>query len=230
MKSAYAIHPILVFIHICMGLIGLLSGIAALSFHKGSYLHRTAGNIYFISMLTMSALGAYGAYFVPEMISVLVGILTFYLVATAWMTVKRYEGEIGKAEYLTLTVALLVALAGLIYGREASTSESGLKDGFPPGIYYFFGSVALFAAVSDILLIYRKGVSGVQRIVRHLWRMCFALLIAAASLFLGQPQVFPESIQDTPILFIPVLTTLAVMIYWLIRVLFTSWYSKANVK
>jgi len=45
--------PILI-IHICGGVIGLLSGVAAVSFRKGSPRHRKAGNIFFISMLTMA--------------------------------------------------------------------------------------------------------------------------------------------------------------------------------
>ena len=50
--------PILI-IHICGGLVGLLSGVAALSFRKGSPRHRMAGNIFFISMLTMASTAAY---------------------------------------------------------------------------------------------------------------------------------------------------------------------------
>ena len=228
MKSEYAIHPILVFIHISMGAVGLLSGAAGLLFRKGSRLHRTAGNVYFISMLIMSALGAYGSLYVPEMISVIVGVLTFYLVATAWMTVMRKDGETGLFEFGGVLVALAAASAGLIFGLEAVNSKTGLKDGFPAGIYFFFGAVALLSAALDVRMIFRGGVFGAQRIVRHLWRMCFALFIAAASLFLGQPQVFPESIRNTPILFVPVIVVAVVMIFWLLRVWFTNWYDKAH--
>src|SRR5438128_3446445 len=49
--------PILV-IHICGGVVGLLSGVAAISFRKGSPRHRMAGNIFFISMLTMASTAA----------------------------------------------------------------------------------------------------------------------------------------------------------------------------
>lgn len=209
-----------------MGTVGLLSGAAALVFRKGSRLHRAAGNLFFPSMLIMSAIGAYGSLYVPEMISVLVGILTFYLVATAWVTVKRREGQAGLFEFGAAFIGLAVATGGLIYGLEAANSATGLKDGFPAGPHFFFGAVALLAAVLDFRTFFRGGVSGAQRIARHLWRMCFALFIAAASLFLGQPQVFPEGVQNTPILYAPVIVVVVLMVFWLFRVLYTNWYKK----
>lgn len=211
--------PALYFIHIGMGTVGLLSGTVALGVRKGSRLHRAAGNVFFPSMLIMSAIGAYGSVFVPEMISVLVGVLTFYLVATSWVTVMRKPGKSGLFEICAVPVALAVAVGCLVFGLEAARSPTGLKDGFPPGPHYFFGSVALLAAGLDVRMILRGGVSGAPRLARHLWRMCFALFIAAASLFLGQPQVFPASIRGTVILYAPVLVVLCLMFFWLFRIL-----------
>jgi uncharacterized membrane protein len=50
--------PVLVF-HICAGILGLLSGVVAEPFRKGSRRHRVAGNISVISMLSLSASAAY---------------------------------------------------------------------------------------------------------------------------------------------------------------------------
>ena len=44
---------------ICAGILGLLSGAVAMSFRKGSRRHRVAGNVFFISMLSLGASGAY---------------------------------------------------------------------------------------------------------------------------------------------------------------------------
>ena len=43
---------LILIIHICGGVAGLLSGIAAASFRKGAPRHRMAGNIFFVAMLT----------------------------------------------------------------------------------------------------------------------------------------------------------------------------------
>lgn len=213
----------LVFFHIWAALIDISFGSAALFFRKGSRLHRAAGNVFFISMLTMSASAAYLAAFVkPEMINVLAGVLTFYLVATAWVTIRRKPGETGLFEIGAMLAASATGIGGLIFGLEAANSARGLKDGFPAAAYFGFGSVALCFAGSDIRMLVRGGVSGAQRIARHLWRMSFALLIATASLFLGQQKMFPEGVRGTKALFVPVVVIIVAMIYWMIRIRFTN--------
>lgn len=219
----------LVFVHIWAALAGILFGSAALFVRKGSRLHRMAGNVFFVSMLTMSSIAVYMAAFVrPEMINVLAGALTFYLVATAWATVKRSQGQSGLFEIGAMLAGAAIGIGGLIFGLEALNSARGLKDGFPAAAYFGFGSVALLFAGSDIRMLARGGVSGVQRIARHLWRMSFALLIATASLFLGQQKMFPEALRGTKILFVPVIIVVAAMLYWLIRVRLTNAFRKAS--
>ncbi|MDB5975299.1 MAG: hypothetical protein JWR07_2059 [Nevskia sp.] len=219
-------HSPLLVLHICAASLGLLTGAMALFSRKGARLHRKLGNVFFVSMLFMSASGAYLALMKSVMLSVVVGVLTFYLVATAWLTVVRKEGETGFVEIGALLVALAAGTSGLIFGWEGAHSASGLKDGFPAGAYFGFGSVALFAATLDVRMLIRGGVSGVQRIARHLWRMCFALLIGATSLFNGQEKIFPEVLRGTWILNVPAAVIVLAMIYWLIRVLFTKAYKK----
>ncbi len=214
-------------LHIVAGAVGLLSGIASLTFKKGSRAHRKAGKVFFISMLIMAGLGAYMAYFKPAMLSVVVATLTFYLVATAWMTVVRKKNESGLFEIIALLVVLATGVAGIMFGFEASATEAGTKDGFPAGGYYFFGSVALFAGLLDIRVIVRGGLAGVQRLVRHLWRMCFSLWIATTSFFIGQPQVFPEPISSIELRAIPVVLVILVMLFWLGRTMFTRRFKHA---
>lgn len=61
---------------------------------KGSRTYRTAGNMFFVSMLMMSGSGAYRAAFIkPNMGNVFGGVLTFYFVASGWLAVLRKEGE-----------------------------------------------------------------------------------------------------------------------------------------
>lgn len=222
------VTPFLV-LHICMGAIALFSGAAALTFRKGERLHRGFGNVFFISMLGMSASGAFLAFMKYERINMVVGILTFYLVSTAWMTVRRKEGETGRIDIAACLVALVTGIFGFITGIEAAKSETGFIDGepIPAGVYFFFSSVAILAGLLDIKVLIRGGVFGKYRIARHLWRMCFAMLIAAASFFLGQSQVFPEAIQDSVVLTAPVILVLVLLFFWLIRVRFTGWWKEA---
>jgi len=70
----------------------------------------------------------------------------------------------------------------------------------------------------------RGGISGRQRITRHLWRMCYALFIATGSFFLGQQQVFPVFLRGSIFLTIPALLPLPLLIYWFLRVRFSKAY------
>ena len=55
------------------------------------------------------------------------GVLTFYLVATAWVTARRGDGETGIFDWGALMVPLAVGAGLVTYGLEAANSQTGLK-------------------------------------------------------------------------------------------------------
>ena len=213
--------PLLV-LHICAGILGLLSGAAAISFRKGSRQHVLAGNIFVVSMMGMSTAGACLALMKHQMNNVFGGVLAFYLVTTAWATARRRDGKTSIFDWGALLVALAVGTAIVSYGVQAAKTPTRSIGGIPAGMFFFLGSVALLAAAGDIRMLVRGGVFGAHRIARHLWRMCFSLFIATGSFFLGQQQVFPHWLRKTNVLFIPAILPLILMIFWLVRVLFTK--------
>jgi len=101
-------------------------------------------------------------------------------------------------------------------------SPTSAKADAPAGMYFVFGSLALLAAAGDIRMLLRGGVFGVPRIARHLWRMCFALFVAYASLFLARPHLFPAVLSRTHVLFVLGVLPLILMIFWLVRVRFKN--------
>ncbi|HSZ53492.1 MAG TPA: hypothetical protein VK801_18135 [Caulobacteraceae bacterium] len=222
--------PLLI-VHISAGCLGILSGYAAVSVRKGGRLHRGVGIVFVLSILTTSALAVYLALFVPPTgvggappsASASVGILTFYLAATAWMTVRRKEAGIGRFEYGALVGAMAVAAALLIFGLRSASIPKERLQGFPAR-YFIFASFAAFGAVLDLKVILRRGISGTPRIARHLWRMCFALFFAAAFFFLGQQRALPAFMRGSPLLFAPAMAPLAFLVFWLSRVRLTGWF------
>lgn len=210
-----------VILHTTTGAIALLAAIAALVPRKGGKLHRQAGKAFVITMLLMAGSGALIAFFMQVTLSVIGGVVTLYLVLSGWLTVTRSGKRPGYAEAVGLVVVLFIGGLAAFSGLEAANSETGLKDGFHPGQYYMFGILALLAAAGDIRLFLVGGLTGTQRIARHLWRMCMALTIAAAAFFLGQARLFPDVIRESHVLSVPVLLSLLMMIYWLIRVSLT---------
>jgi hypothetical protein len=157
--------------------------------------------------------------------STLVAILTFYLVATSWVSIRRKAPGVGIFEIGAFLVALSVAVVLVTLGLQAANRPAGSLADAPLPAYFVFAAIATLAAATDLRMILRGGVSGTQRITRHLWRMCVALLIAAFSFFLGQQQIFPVSVRGSPILFLPEIAVLGSLMFWLVRVQFTNWYA-----
>jgi uncharacterized membrane protein len=200
----------------------MLSGFVAVFLRKGSRQHGLAGNVFVISMLCLSATGVFLAVMKSQPGNVLGGSLTFYLVATAWMTARRRDAEPGKLDWAALLVVLGLAVVEVTWGLDAAMSPAGLKYDYPPGPYFFLGSVAVLATIGDVRMLVRHGIAGTQRIARHLWRMCFALFIAASSIFLARQHLFPAFMRKTGMLFFLSFLPLVLMIFWLVRVRFTN--------
>jgi uncharacterized membrane protein len=216
--------PPLIILHVSAATIGLLSGFAALGFRKGARMHRQAGTVFFISMLLMAASAAYLALVKSQTLNAIVGVLTFYMVATAWLTVKRRAGETGGLEYVLALLAVADGASAYVLGLEASLSATGLKDGTDAAPYFVFGSFALVAAALDFRMLLRNGVAGAHRIARHLWRMCFGLLITSLSFFQGTRIDFPQALRRTHVLLVPTLIVAIAIIFWLCRVFFAKAY------
>jgi uncharacterized membrane protein len=220
--------PILI-LHICAGTLGFLSGAVAISLRKGSRRHALAGDVFVVTMLTMAASGAYMALMKSQMGNFLGGVFTFYLVATAWWTARRTEGKTDLADWIALACVSAVTIANLIFGIEAVRSATGMKAGYPAPIYFIGGGVALIAAIGDLRLLMGHGISGTQRIARHLWRMCYALFVASGSIFLARAHLFPVALRKTGILVLVSFMPLVVMIYWLVRVRVVPKFRKKTV-
>ena len=212
-------NPLLL-IHICTATIGLLSGSLAMVLRKGSSLHRLAGNFFFVSMLIMTSTATVLAFMKPSPISSVVGILTFYLVATAWVTVKRRDSQTGAFDLIAIVLAAFAGIRGIAFG--VAYDPRNWPEPIPAGMYFFFGSIALLFAVSDVRTYLRGGAAGAKRIARHLWRMCLALLIAILSFYPGQAKLFSAALRKTNLLSIPLVVIAGMTIFWLVRIRFTN--------
>jgi hypothetical protein len=216
--------PLLV-LHITAGIMGILAGAAAMSLRKGSARHAQAGKVFVMAMLTMAAAAVCLAYLKQDYNNVGGGILTFYLIGTAWLTAQRRDGEASMFDWAALVIPLAIGLGGWINGLQALHSSSGEKYGVPAGMHMFMGSVCLLTAAGDVRMLLRGGVFGTQRIMRHLWRMCFGLFIATGSFFLGQgSKVFPAFVLKSGALIVPAILPLMLLIFWVIRVRFSNAY------
>jgi hypothetical protein len=129
------------------------------------------------------------------------------------MAARRRDGRPGRFEYLACAAALGLG-ALMLYG--AFTGAGSTPVGRGP--IFAMSGLVLLAGLLDLNAILRAPLSPVQRVSRHLWRMCFAFFIATGSFFLGQQDVLPAAVRGSPLLFVLAFAPFAVMAFWLIRV------------
>jgi predicted membrane protein DUF2306 len=212
-------HLMLRYAHITAGTLTLLSGAAAMTLRKGSPLHRKAGNVFFVSMLVLSSAGVVLSLIkAPNMGNIMGGTMAFYMVATAWATVIRKPGEIGRFEIVAALGGLTIATGATTFGVMALNSANGRFYGYPPLMYFIFAGVAALATTLDLRMIVRGGLTGVSRTTRHLWRMSLAFFMATGSFFFGQPKFVPAILHETRLYIVAGLLPLALLLYWLVRV------------
>lgn len=224
-------------VHISGGTLALFAGIVALSVAKGGTLHRRAGAVFVVTMLIMAAAADFLAVVRPDQLpNLLVGTFTFYLITTAWLTVKRREGEHALLEKAAFAVVLCLFFPFAVLSFQLATGMTPFLRSAVPfrgpvlvALYVFTGITGI-AAVTDLKVLVAHGIAGKARIERHLWRMCLGLAMAAGSAFTnGFPRLLPKDVHvPLLLLFMPQFIAIGVMFFWLIRVHFTRWYEGAS--
>lgn len=96
--------------------------------------------------------------------------------------------------------------------------DSARRGGPETAPSFIFSLVALVGAGGDVRMMTSCGLHGRRRRVRHLWRRCFAMWVAAASFFWGPPNRVPEIIRIPALQAAAVLVPIMAMLYWLWRI------------
>jgi uncharacterized membrane protein len=229
-------------VHIAGGVVGLLSGTAALILRKGSPRHVLAGKVFVASMLTMSAFAVYLAVLKHQPGNIGGGILTFYLILTAWLTARRRDGQTSVYDWALLLIPLTLGTLTWMSGLQKMRSPVAPEDGVPAGMNFFMGTVMLLAGAGDLRMLLGGGIARAKRVVRHLWRMCFGLFIAAGSFFLGPSnrplrllsavglgQQLSPALFGTSLYIVLSVLPLILLIFWVFRVWFSGAYRKKVV-
>ena len=200
----------LVPVHVVAGAIAILTGYVALFAFKGATVHRKSGLIFVGAMLVMSLTGAVMAVGRPgAAVNVPAGLVTAYLIATAFATVRPPSARVRGFERGAMIAAFLFGTVSI------AVAMSGTQGVFTAPLF-MFGLIALLGGNGDRRMLRAGGLQGAPRLKRHLWRMCTGLFVAAASFFLGPPARVPEPLRLPPFRLIP-LIALAAMAFWLWR-------------
>jgi uncharacterized membrane protein len=213
-------------IHVAAGGLALVLGAVALSVKKGGTIHRRSGSLFVYAMLVMGTTAPIVAFLGdaagPSVVgNALAGLMTLYFVGTAVTTIRPVSWWTRPINVAALTVAVGLAIVDILGGVEAFNSPGRHLRGVPFFMHFFLAAVMIMAAIGDVRFM-RFGVpSGGRRLARHLWRMCFALFIAAGSFFSVRERVakvLPEPFTTGPMRALPIVLLFCAMFYWLWKV------------
>ena len=213
-------------IHIAAGGLAIVFGYTALFAKKGGTIHRRGGMLFVYAMLVMGTTASLLEFLQGTDVSnVVAAVLSLYFVGTALTTVRPPSRWTRAINIAALTVAVALALAALLSGVR-NVSTPGLSPGGVPfrtiGVMSFILATALLLAAAGDVRIMRSGMPrGGARLARHLWRMCFALFMAAGSFFSIRERVakvLPEALTTGTMRTLPILLLFGMMLYWLWRV------------
>jgi hypothetical protein len=205
-------------VHVSAGLAGIGTGYVALAAAKGGNTHRSVGRVFVYVMLVMALFGAIIAAFEGKIGSVNAGVITAYFVLTALLAVRPMTPVARRFLIGGMFVALGTAALDFTVGTATLRAGHMVKDGVPVPAILIFGTIALLSAMGDWRVIRRGSLTGTPRLVRHLWRMCFSLFIAAGSFFIGQAHLIPAAYRNYWLLAIPAFAPVVALLYWLWRV------------
>lgn len=213
-------------IHIAAGGLALVLGAVALVVKKGGTVHRRSGLLFVCAMLVMGATASLlGFRNRPTDANAFAGFMTAYFVGTALTTVRPVSPWTRRFNAVALTIVVVLAL-GSIAGGVKNVNNPALSPGGVPfrtiGVMSFIlATVMTLAAIGDVRVMRSGMPRGGRRLARHLWRMCFAMFIAAGSFFSIRERVekiLPDPFATGPMRLLPIVVLFGVMFYWLWRV------------
>jgi uncharacterized membrane protein len=208
-------------VHIVAGGLAIVLGATALLVAKGGLLHRKSGLLFVYAMATMGLSGSILSLRHGFNANLLGGLTSVYFVTTALTTVRS---PTAWSHRLNVAAAFLAFTLGTIMmglGVTAMTRPHGMLNGVPWPMLAFLSTTVLLGGVGDLRIMRSRPPRGALRLRRHLWRMCFALFIAAGSFFSIRSRVatiLPEPFLSGPMRALPVLLLFVAMFYWLWRV------------
>ena len=212
-------------IHIAAGGLAIILGAVALSVKKGGNIHRRSGLLFVYAMLVMGVSAAILSLLNGRVDgNVLAAVLTVYFVGTALTTVRPVSSWTRRINAMALTVAVVLAAGGAVNGVRLIDTPGRDAAGVPfqtQGVVSLIvAALLVMAAAGDVRLMRFGMPRGRPRLTRHLWRMCFALFIAAGSFFSIRARVatvLPEPFTTGPMRLLPILLLFGTMFYWLWR-------------
>jgi len=208
-------------IHAPAGTIALIAATRALFAEKGAAKHRKAGAVFTVSMAIMLLSGFVLAALKESVEDMFLSAVVLYTVATAWLSAHRTYERSGYLEFVALAWISAVAIIALAMYLDPNNSVVR-------GRYLFWLVIAVFCVLGDLRNLFVGGLTGAQRLLRHVWRLGFSVgwsMLAVTDKALKIAGYSVEELPESLLLYVLAVTTAPIVIltaYWIIHIRFFS--------
>ena len=218
--------PVVAQLHLIVGTLALVGGFAAMLLPKGGTLHKLSGKAFFYTMLVLCISGIYLTFSRSLQLTFFLAVFSLYLLLTGWYAMARKGQSVTVFDKIGFSVISTIGIGTLLL----SVLGWGLNWHYPPTepsypSYLIFTVFAAILAYWDYQLLIRKVLVGTKRLIRHLWRMHFALFINTAIFFGGNSNILPKVLRTELILTTPIVTVLIFMFGWLV---YFKWFKRES--
>lgn len=216
---------LLLYAHILGASLALAAGTAALVFKKGSLRHKRSGKLFVYSMGFMALSAVPLALEIGKVLDAMSSLLVCYLVLTS---IRTFASHHHAADWV-LTGLGTFTLTGYLWVEYQGATTGVRATDAPEGAGYVFALILLAAVTGDVAFQIKQGFTRLHRLIRHLWRMCFAFFMATTSFFLARSHLFPDWFAQSGLLVLLGLAPLIMMFYWTGHSYLTYWWRQRKI-
>lgn len=203
-------YNLLLFLHIAMGTIGLISGSINMVTIKGGKRHKKVGRIFVFSMLTTGLSALAMAQLKPNPFLFIVGVFTIYLVGTADRYIKAPNETPLLLDWVYSLGMLVFGTIFLIWGVISVLRENTM--GY---VMFVFGSVGIFSVYRDLKNYRGEYNHPKYRLLTHIGRMVGGYTAAFTAVLVVNAHYIPFAIPEFVYWLAPTLLFTPLSIYWI---------------
>jgi len=207
-------------VHTPAGVVAIVAAIGALVYAKGSENHRRSGRVFMLAMLIMLAAGCASAVLKKSINDVFLSMIVGYAILTAWLSVTQLNpGRVRALNYLALGWITIIGFSAALIGPVWGAGDENKP-------FVIWPILAVLFAAGDLINLIIGGYSGVVRILRHIWRIGFALCWSALAVSDKIVKMRGSTVEESPfIAVIPVVIIFLLFLYW-----YTTWVVSAKLR
>ncbi len=199
----------MLYLHIIAGGLGLVVGLLALIFRKGSRNHIRSGNIFFYAMLVATISAIYLSIQIESNFLLAVGVFSAYFVITGkrylYLIDRRHQAHPQWYDWLLSLMMLLVSFGFIYLGWQeyARGNSFGI-------VSIVFAILALVFSIQDVLVFMGRLHSPILRLRLHLGRMIASFIAAVTAFIVAGLDLFTVYAW-----LMPTLVGVPIIVFWL---------------